>query len=352
MPPSIQIGKRPIGPGHPCFVIGELSCNHGGDLDTAVDTVKAMHRAGVDCVKLQTMRADSITVASDNPEFTIGGGTLWDSRSLHDLYTEVQTPWEWHRPLQQLSHSLGMEFMSSPFDHAAVEFLETLDVPAYKIASFEITDIPLIELVASKGKPVIMSTGVAREQDIRDAVDACHRAGNHQVVLLKCTSSYPTPIDEVNLRTIGLLRERFGTHVGLSDHTLGSVVPMGAVALGAVVVEKHFILDRNQGGPDAAFSMQPAEFEDMITSIRVLEKAMGVATLELSSKSLQSRTFARSLYVVDDVKEGDVFTNENVRSIRPSLGLPPKHYNDVIGKTATQAVGRGTALSWSLVNVG
>ena len=352
MASRIQIGKRTIGPGHPCFVIGELSCNHNGDLDVAIDTVKAMHRAGVDCVKLQTMQPDSITIQSDAPEFTIGGDTLWDGRSLHDLYTEVQTPWEWHRPLQQLAHSLGMEFMSSPFDHAAVEFLETLDVPAYKIASFEITDIPLIELVASKGKPVIMSTGVAREQDIGDAVAACHRAGNHQVVLLKCTSSYPTPLEDVNLRAIGLLRDRFGTHVGLSDHTLGSVVPMGAVSLGASVVEKHFILRREQGGPDATFSMQPEEFESMITSIRDLEKAMGVATLELTAKAIKSRTFARSLYVVDNIERGDVFTDENVRSIRPSLGLPPKHYKDIIGKTATQAVGRGTALSWAHVNVG
>ena len=352
MPPAIQIGNRTIGPGHPCFVIGELSCNHGGNLDTAVDTIKAMHRAGVDCVKLQTMKADSITIASDRPEFTIGGGTLWDNRSLHDLYKEVQTPWEWHRPLQQLAHSLGMEFMSSPFDHAAVEFLETLDVPAYKIASFEITDIPLIELVASKGKPVIMSTGVAREQDISDAVAACHRAGNHQVVLLKCTSSYPTPLEDVNLRSIGLLAETFGFQVGLSDHTLGSVVPAGAVVLGATVVEKHFILDRAQGGLDAAFSMQPEEFGDMIAGIRNLEKALGVATLTLSDKSLKSRIFARSLYVVEDIQQGGVLTERNVRSVRPSLGLAPKHYRDVIGKKSNQVLEKGTALSWGHIENG
>ena len=352
MPPFIQIGSRAVGPDHPCFIIGELSCNHNGDFQVAVESVKAMHRAGVDCVKLQTMRPDGITIKCDKPEFAISGGTLWDDRKLHDLYTEAQTPWEWHRPLQELAHSLGMEFMSSPFDHDAVEFLEGLSVPAYKIASFEITDIPLIELVASKGKPVIMSTGVAREEDIRDAIAACRRMGNDQVVLLKCTSSYPTPLEDVNLRSIGLLAETFGFQVGLSDHTLGSVVPAGAVVLGATVVEKHFILDRAQGGLDAAFSMQPEEFADMIAGIRNLEKALGVATLTLSDKSLKSRIFARSLYVVEDIQQGGVLTERNVRSVRPSLGLAPKHYRDVIGKKSNQVLEKGTALSWGHIENG
>lgn len=347
MKPSVRIGNHTVGPGHPCFVIGELSCNHNGSFEQAVETVKAMHRAGVDCVKLQTLRPDSITIKCDQPEFTITGGTLWDNRKLHDLYVEAQTPWEWHKPLQELAHSLGMEFMSSPFDHEAVEFLESLNVPAYKIASFEITDIPLIELVASKGKPVIMSTGVAREEDIRDAVAACHRMGNDQVILLKCTSSYPTPLEDVNLRTIGLLRETFGCQVGLSDHTLGAVVPLGAVALGATVLEKHFILDRSLGGLDAAFSMQPEEFKDMIANIRILEKALGTATLELNQKSMKNRVFARSLYVVEDVLKGDVLTEHNVRSVRPSHGLAPKHFKDVIGKKTNQHLAKGTALSWA-----
>ena len=346
MTPPVQIGSRILGPGQPCFIIGELSCNHNGDFDQAVETVNAMHRAGIDCVKLQTLRPDSITVKCDNPEFTISGGTLWDKRSLHDLYSEAQTPWEWHRPLQELAHSLGMEFMSSPFDHDAVEFLETLNVPAYKIASFEITDIPLIELVASKGKPVIISTGIALEEDIQEAVTACHRVGNKQVVLLKCTSSYPTPLEDVNLRTITLLREKFGVQVGLSDHTLGSTVPMGAVALGATVVEKHFILDRKLGGPDAVFSMQPEEFEEMIRNVRDLEKALGKPTLDLPAKSVQSRAFARSLYVVDRVEQGGVLTGSNVRTVRPGFGLPPKHLKEIIGKTANQTLEKGTALLW------
>jgi len=343
---SIKIGSRLVGQDHPCFVIGELSCNHNGEFQQAVDTIKAMHRAGVDCVKLQTFKPDSMTIACDKSEFTITGGTLWDNRKLHDLYTEAQTPWEWHKPLQELAHSLGMEFMSSPFDHEAVHFLESLNVPAYKIASFEITDIPLIELVASRGKPVIISTGVAREQDIQDALAACRRMGNAQIVLLKCTSSYPTPLEDVNLRTIELLRETFGVQVGLSDHTLGSVVPLGAVALGATVVEKHFILDRSLGGLDSAFSMQPEEFNDMIINIRNLEKALGAATLVLNQKSMNNRVFARSLYVVEDVKQGGVLTERNVRSIRPSHGLAPKHFKDVVGKKTNQELAKGTALSW------
>ena len=347
--PPILIGSRTIGAGK-CFIIGELSCNHQGDFDLAVETVKAMHDAGVDCVKLQTMHPDGITIKCDKPEFTIGGGTLWDDRKLHDLYAEAYTPWEWHEPLQKLSHSLGMEFMSSPFDHDAVNFLETLDVPAYKIASFEITDIPLIELVASKGKPIVISTGIACEADITDAVEACRRVGNDQIVLLKCTSSYPTPLEEVNLRTIDLLREKFKVHVGLSDHTLGSVVPIGAVALGAAVVEKHFILARSQNSLDAAFSMQPGEFKDMIGNIRELEKALGHQTLDLTAKSLENRFFARSLYIVKDVQQGGVLTEHNVRSVRPSFGLPPKHMKDIIGKKANQDLARGTALSWDYVS--
>lgn len=342
---SIFIGNRTVGPSHPCFIIGELSCNHNGDYNLAVETVKAMHRAGVDCVKLQTMRPDGITIKCDKPEFTIRGGTLWDNRKLHDLYTEAQTPWEWHAPLQQLAHSLGMEFMSSPFDHEAVEFLETLNVPAYKIASFEITDIPLIERVASKGKPVIMSTGVARKEDIEDAIDACKRMGNHQIILLKCTSAYPTPLEDVNLRTIQLLRDTFGVHVGLSDHTLGSIVPVGAVALGATIVEKHFILDRKLGGPDAEFSMQPDEFGAMIKDIRSMEKALGKATLDLLPKAAANRAFARSLYVVDDIKKGQVLTDRNVASVRPSHGLPPKYMKQVLGKVAKVDLEKGTALT-------
>jgi pseudaminic acid synthase len=309
----------------------------------------AMHVAGVDCLKLQTARPESITIDSRKKDFIIGGGTLWDNKSLFELYSEVYTPWEWHKPLQELAHSLGMEFFSSPFDHDAVEFLEAMNVPAYKIASFEITDIPLIEHAASKGKPMIMSTGVGREEDIREAVEACRRMGNNQIILLKCTSSYPTPLEDVNLNTIPLLRDTFGVQVGLSDHTLGYVVPMGAVALGATLIEKHFIMDRALGGPDATFSMNPSEFELMINNVRDVEKALGVASLVLSEKSAKNREFARSLYIVADMAEGDVFSKENIRSIRPGFGLSPKHLSEIIGKKAIKALEKGTPTSWDLI---
>jgi pseudaminic acid synthase len=346
---EIKIGKRTLGKGHPSFIIGELSCNHNGDYQLAVDSVIAMHAAGVDCLKLQTARPESITIDSRKKDFIIGGGTLWDNKSLFELYSEVYTPWEWHQPLQELAHSLGMEFFSSPFDHDAVEFLEAMNVPAYKIASFEITDIPLIEHAASKGKPMIMSTGVGREEDIREAVEACRRMGNNQIILLKCTSSYPTPLEDVNLNAIPLLRDKFGAQVGLSDHTLGYVVPMGAVALGATLIEKHFIMDRALGGPDAAFSMNPSEFELMINNVRDVEKALGIASLELSPKSAKNREFARSLYIVADMAEGEVFSKENIRSIRPGFGLSPKHLNEIIGKKAIKALEKGTPASWDLI---
>lgn len=346
---EIKIGKWTLGIGHPSFIIGELSCNHNGNFQLAIDSVMAMHKAGVNCLKLQTALPDSITIDSRKKDFIIGGGTLWDNKSLFELYTEVYTPWEWHQPLQKLAHSLGMEFFSSPFDHNAVEFLEELNVPAYKIASFEITDIPLIEHAASKGKPIIMSTGVAREDDIREAVEACRRVGNEQIILLKCTSSYPTPLEEVNLNTIPLIRKKFGVQVGLSDHTLGYVVPMGAVALGATLIEKHFIMDRSLGGPDAAFSMEPKEFEQMISNVRDVEKAMGIATLELSAKSAKNREFSRSLYIVSDMAEGDFFDKENIRSIRPGFGLSPRHLNEILGKKATKALEKGTPVSWDLI---
>jgi pseudaminic acid synthase len=351
MKKTYKIGNRLIGEEHPCFIIGELSCNHNGDFDVAVETVKAMHAAGVDCLKLQTSKPGSITIESDKDDFIIKGGTLWDNKTLFDLYTETNTPWEWHKPLQVLAHSLGMEFFSSPFDHQAIEFLEDLNVPAYKIASFEITDIPLIEHAASKGKPIIMSTGVATEEDIFSAIEACKRVGNEQIILLKCTSSYPTPLNEVNLNTIPLLRKKYDVQVGLSDHTTGYVVPMGAVSLGATIIEKHFILDRNIGGPDAAFSMTPDEFKLMIDNVREIEKSLGIATLELSEKSKVNRTFARSLYVVNDINIGDVFTIENIRSIRPGFGLSPKFLKEVIGKSSLKKIEKGTPLSWDLIGI-
>jgi len=349
MKKEIKIGNRLIGENNPCFIIGELSCNHNGDFSIAVETVKAMHAAGVDCLKLQTSKPESITIDSGKSDFIIKGGTIWDDRSLFDLYTEAYTPWEWHEPLQKLAHSLGMEFFSSPFDHKAVDFLEDLNVPAYKIASYEITDIPLIEYAASKGKPMIISTGIGTEQDILEAVEACKRVGNDQIILLKCTSSYPTPLEEVNLNTIPLIRQKFKVLVGLSDHTVGYVVPLGAVSLGAVIVEKHFILDRNIGGPDSSFSMNPKEFTLMINNVRDLEKGLGVSTLELSEKSKLNKNGARSLYIVSNIEQGNLFTSENVRSIRPGFGLPPKFLKEIIGKKSLKTIEKGTPLSWDLI---
>jgi pseudaminic acid synthase len=346
---TIKIGNRIIGESNPCFIIGELSCNHNGSYELAVKTVKAMHAAGVDCLKLQTSKPDSITIDSDKKDFIIPSGSIWENMTLHTLYSEAHTPWEWHKPLQELALSLGMEFFSSPFDNEAVDFLDDLNVPAYKIASFEITDIPLIEYAASKGKPMIMSTGIASENDIEDAIDACKRMGNNQIVLLKCTSSYPAPLEEINLNTMTLLKDRFDVQIGISDHTLGYVVPLGAVMLGATIIEKHFILDRSLGGHDSKFSMNPEEFELMISNIRDLEKAKGIASLELSEKTIQSKKYSRSLYVVNEIQEGEEFTLQNVRSIRPGFGLPPKYLSQIIGKKAKEKIEKGIPLSWNLI---
>lgn len=346
---EIKIGKFNINENSKVFIIAELSANHLQDFDIAKRTIYAMREAGVDCVKIQTVEPGSLTIESDKPDFIINAGTAWDGRTLFDLYDEVQTPWEWHQPIKELVEGLGMEFFSSPFNNSAVEFLESLNVPAYKIASFEITDIPLIKYVASKGKPIIISTGIAEENDIIDALNACHEVGNKEVILLKCTSAYPTPFDEVNLNMILTLREKFNCFIGLSDHTMGSTVPLGAVALGAKVIEKHFILDRKMGGPDAGFSMEPHEFKNMVNSIRELEQALGKPDIQISDKVRKNRNFARSLYVVKAIKKGDLFSTENIRSIRPGFGMKPKFLNDVIGKRAGKDIERGTAMSEDLI---
>ena len=342
---EIKIGDRVISNDSPAFIIAELSCNHDGRLDIALKTIDAMHEAGADCVKLQTSKPGSITIDCDKEPFIVKGGTLWDGKTLFELYQQTYTPWEWHKEIKDYVESKGMVFFSSPFDFEAVDFLEGLEVPAYKIASFEITDIPLIEYTASKGKPIIISTGIANEKDIQLAVDTCLNVGNNQVILLKCTSAYPTPLDEVNLKMIPDIQNKFNCLVGLSDHTLGSVVPLGSVALGAKVIEKHFILDRKLGGPDASFSMTPNEFKDMVSSVRDLEKTLGVVTYELSKKVKNSKKFARSLFLVKDVKSGSFISKENIRSIRPGSGLHPKYYKEIMGKEFTQDVSRGEPLS-------
>lgn len=346
---EIKIGNHIINEENPCFIIAELSANHLNDFELAKKTIHKMKESGADCVKLQTSKPSSITIDCNKQDFIVSGGTAWDGRTLHNLYQETYTPWEWHKPIQKLVEELGMIFFSSPFDKEAVDFLEDLNVPAYKIASFEITDIPLIKYAASKGKPMIISTGIAEDEDIKEAIDACYSEGNDQVILLKCTSSYPTPIEEVNLNMIKTIREKYKCHVGLSDHTLGSIVPIGAVALGARIIEKHFILDRNLGGPDSGFSLEPEEFGAMVASVRKVQKSLGKSDIYLSEKNKKSRSFARSLYVVQDITKGEVFTEKNVRSIRPGFGLHPKHLPDILGKVAKYDIEKGTRFSFNLI---
>lgn len=332
------------------IIIAELSCNHIQSFDIAVKTIKAMAEVGVDVVKVQNDKADGgVTINCNKEPFQVKGGTLWDGETLYSLYTKTDTPWEWLPKLQELAHSLGMGFFSTPSDPTGVDFLESLNVPCYKISSFEITDLGLIEKAAKTGKLMIMSTGIATEEDIENAVNTCRSVGNNNILLMKCTSSYPAPIDAANLRMIPDMKERFGVRVGLSDHSMGHIVATTAVALGAEMVEKHFILDRRLGGPDAAFSMEPDEFKDMITAIRSVEKSLGKVDYSLSERTLQNRHFAKSLFVVEDVKEGDTLTEENVKAIRPFNGLLPVHLKEVLGKKFVTSVERGTPLSLDLI---
>ncbi|OOF45501.1 pseudaminic acid synthase [Rodentibacter trehalosifermentans] len=340
----MKIKNFEINKNSPTFIIAELSANHNGSIETAKETIRAAKRAGADCIKFQTYTADTITIDSRKDDFLIKG-TIWDGKNLHDLYQEAYTPWEWHKELFEVAEEEGLIYFSSPFDKSAVDFLEDLNVPAYKIASFEITDIPLIEYVASKGKPVIISTGIATEEDIQLALDACYRMGNKEVALLKCTSSYPAPIEEANMRMIQDFSERFGVIAGLSDHTMGSAVPVVATCFGGKIIEKHFILDRSIGGPDASFSMNEQEFTEMVKAVRDAEKAIGVVDYQLTEKQQKGKDFSRSLYVVKDVKAGDVITEDNVRSIRPGYGLHPKYLKEILGKTFTQDLEKGERMS-------
>lgn len=344
----MKIDKFEINNTSKVFIIAELSANHNGSIDVALETIKAAKRAGADCIKLQTYTADTMTIATDKDDFKIKG-TIWSGQNLHELYQEAYTPWEWHQQLFDAAKSEGLVCFSSPFDKTAVDLLENLNTPAYKIASFEITDIPLIEYVASKGKPVIMSTGIATIEDIELAIDACHRMGNTDIALLKCTSSYPAPIEEANMVMVKDLAYRFGVISGLSDHTIGSTVPIVATCFGAKIIEKHFILDRSIGGPDASFSMNEEEFTAMVKAIREAELAIGKVDYTLTDKQLKGKDFSRSLYITQDVKKGEVFTEENVRSIRPGFGLHPKHLSSIIGKTAVTDIEMGERLSLNLV---
>lgn len=346
----MKIGDRSIGGENPCFIIAELSANHNGDLNVAIETIRAAKRTGADAIKLQTYTPDTLTIDCDNEHFKIDEGTLWDGKTLYQLYGEAYTPWEWHEKLFEVAAEEGLICFSSPFDFTAVDFLEKLNVPAYKIASFEIQDIPLIEYTASKGKPIIMSTGIAQEEDIQLAVDTCRKVGNNDIILLKCTSSYPAPLELANLNTIPDLKQRFGVEVGFSDHTYGFLAPTVATTLGASVIEKHFILDKSIGGPDADFSLDVKDFSEMVSKVRDTEKLLGIVSYDLSEKVKKNQKFARSLFVTEEIQKGEDFTKDNVRSIRPGYGLHPKYFKEILGKKATQDIAKGTPLSLNFIS--
>ena len=349
---TIEIAGRSIGAGHRCYVVAELSANHRQSFDAAVALVEAAAAAGADAVKLQTYTADTITIDCDREYFRITSGTLWDGRSLHGLYREAFTPWEWQPRLKALAERLGLHCFSSPFDRTAVEFLETLAVPAYKIASFELVDLPLIRTAARTGKPLIMSTGMATLEEITEAVDTARAAGARGIVLLVCSSAYPSPPEAINLRRMEDLAQRFDVVAGFSDHTLGTTVPIAAVAAGAAVIEKHLCLSRSDPSPDSAFSLEPNEFRDMVEAVRTAEAALGEVRYGSIAAEAGSRGFRRSLFVVEDVKAGEAFTERNVRSIRPAHGLHTRYLDTVLGRRASRAIARGTPLSWDLVEGG
>jgi pseudaminic acid synthase len=345
----VTIAGRKIGPGYKPYVIAELSANHNGSLDHAKAILRAARKAGADALKLQTYRADTITIDHDGPDFRIKGG-LWDGKRLYDLYAEAAMPWDWHAPLFALGQELGISVFSSAFDATAVDLLESLEAPAYKIASLEIVDIPLIERCARTGKPILMSTGASEVPEIEEAVAAARKAGCRELILLKCTSGYPTPPTESHLHAIPRLAELFDCVVGLSDHTLGIAVPIAAIALGACVIEKHFTLTRADGGVDSAFSLEPTELKQMIEGVGVAWEALGDSKLGLMPSEVGIRPFRRSLYIVKDIKAGELLGPEHVRSIRPGKGLAPKHLPEVLGRRAMRDLVRGTALEWSMID--
>lgn len=352
MKKEIRIGKHLMNDNSPTFIVAEMSANHLMDFDRAVAIMKAAKEAGADAIKIQTYTADTITLDCDEPCFQITQGTIWDGTTLHKLYQTAYTPWEWQPKLKEIAEEIGLEFFSSPFDFSSVDFLEELDVPVYKIASFEITDIPLIKKIAKLGKPMIFATGVARLADIELALQTCKEEGNEQIILLKCTSSYPAPYEDINLKTMVSMGETFECMIGLSDHSMGHAVADAAVAMGAKIVEKHFTLSREDGGPDAAFSMEPDEFKTMVDDIRKIEKALGKVTYELTQKQTREREHTRSLFVAQDMKAGEVFTAENLKSVRPGCGLHTMYYEELLGKRIKADAKLGTPMSWELVDFG
>jgi pseudaminic acid synthase len=345
----IEINGRKIGPNSRTYIVAELSANHHQNLDEALRLIREAKKVGADAIKLQTYTPDTLTIDADTPPFRIGGGTIWDDRTLYELYQEAYTPWDWHPQLKALANDLGLDLFSTPFDSTAVDFLEQMDVPAFKIASFEVVALPLIRRVARTGKPIIMSTGMATLAEIDEAVQTARKAGATQIALLKCSSAYPSLPEEMNLRTIPHMAQAFGLPVGLSDHTLGIAVAIAAVALGACVVEKHFTLSRAVQGPDSAFSLEPQEFRTMVEAIRVAEKALGAVSYDVTEREAASRALRPSLFIVQDLQAGDVLTEENLRSIRPGHGLHTRYLDQVLGLRVMHDISRGTPLRWGHV---
>lgn len=345
----IEIRGRKLGKGQPCYIIAEMSANHAGDINRAIEIIHAASDSGADCIKIQTYTPDTMTIDSDKEYFKIKNGT-WKGENLYNLYQKAYTPWEWQRQLKDEAEKLGLDFLSTPFDKTSVDFLEGLGVEFYKIASFELNDIPLIKYIASKGKPIIMSTGMATLGEIQEAVKAVRAGGNNKLCLLKCSSAYPAVPKDMNLSTIKHMEETFGVPVGLSDHSLGSVGAVTAVAVGAKVIEKHFCISRKIENPDASFSMEPHEFKQMVADIRSAEKAMGEINYDISESEAVNRIFRRSIFAVSDIRKGDIFTENNIRVIRPGYGLAPKYYDDILGKKALRDIERGSPLSWNMVD--
>lgn len=346
---SFSIGNFKFGQDRKTFIIAEMSANHLQSYERALKIIKKAAWAGADAIKLQTYTPDTITMECNNSYFQINQGTIWDGTTLYKLYEKAYTPWEWQPKLKKAAEEEGLIFLSSPFDNTAVDFLEDMNVTAYKIASFEVNDIPFIEYIAAKKKPIIISTGIAHLCDIEDALNACRRCGNENVALLKCTSSYPSPINKLNLNTIPNMKETFDVITGLSDHTLYNAVPVAAVSLGAQIIEKHLTLRRSDGGADSKFSIEPEEFKEMVDSIRIVEKALGKVSYDLCKEQIKSREHSRSLFAVKDIAEDELFTKDNVKSIRPGFGLETKYISRVLGRKSSQYISKGTPIDWNLI---
>lgn len=349
MKPHIEINERRIGEGYPTYIIAEMSANHNQDFHQAVRIIKKAKESGANAIKLQTYTPDTLTINSNRRCFRIGKGTIWEGKNLYELYGDACTPWEWQPKLKKIANDLGMDLFSTPFDHTAVDFLEKMDVPAYKIASFELVDLPLIRRVAQTGKPIIMSTGMATLSEIDEAMRTVRNVGANQIALLKCTSAYPAPPEEMNLLTIPHMTEAFKVPTGLSDHTLDIAVPVAAMALGACIIEKHFTLSRNTPTADSAFSLEPGEFKEMVEAVQTVERALGSVSYQVTEREAASLVFRRSLFVFKDVRAGEVFTSDNVRTIRPGNGLHTRYLDEVLGRCATMDIASGVPLSWDLL---